>query len=529
MEESLVPTEIEESLVPTEMEESLVPAAMAYSCDEVKMEMMESRKSNKETCNRISHLPEPILHHILSFLSTKDVLRTSILSKSWSNLWTSIPVLDFDESKFYDKEVMFYYHGKPGSGKDDDKMWERKKRFADLIDESLLLHQDQNIRELKISFHHLNDSVLMNRVDPWVRFALTNAFVFHLDFTSEPDEYCPVDWYQLPPCPLPSKLLKVLALNFCLFDPSEHKSFPCLETVILTQVQLLDTSVQDLIANSPHLESLHLKSCWVPSEYILIDDPRSQLKHLRLESNHVEDYYISVPSLLHIQFAGKMPSEIYAENLSKMIDAKLEFQQDFLNSIDGDMVCELLNVMDHVRALTLSDFCLQVLPLWKNGLEGLRESLPSPLYNLKHLTVQTDLNNCAFVGLACLLRSSPNLEAFSIDFGFNDKGLAFYDNDMSDEYMRISKLDDENEFWELQLLLFPCLTHLEKVEINGFGGRKREMGNLLVFVTLYDSEIVFGLIFYDMMHSTNNDTEEEPPLRRGNHERKRPEALSDYV
>ncbi|KAJ4980691.1 hypothetical protein NE237_031528 [Protea cynaroides] len=438
------------------------------------MEMMESQKNNKETCDRISYLPEPIVHHILSFLSTKDALRTSFLSKSWSNLWTSIPILDFDESRFYDREVMFYYHGEPKSRKDYDKMWERKKRFADLIDRSLLLHEGQNIRELKISFHHLNDSVLMNRADPWVRFALTNVPVFHLDFTGELLEDCFVDLYQLLPCPFSSKLLKVMVLNFCLFKPLEHKSFPCLETVILTQVKLLDTSVQDLIANSPHLESLHLKGCWFFPD-LIIDAPQSQLKHLRLESNDVDKCHINIPSLLHIQFVGQKPS-FSIKNLSKLINASLEFQQEFLYSDYGDELCELLNVMDHANALTLSDFCLQVLPLLEYGLEGLRESLPSPLYNLKHLTIQTDLNNCTLVGVACLLRSSPNLEAFSIDFGYISERLEIGDDLASNEYIRIISMLDENEFWESQLPLFPSLIHLEKVEINGFGGQKREMG-----------------------------------------------------
>ncbi|KAJ4980372.1 hypothetical protein NE237_031209 [Protea cynaroides] len=333
--------------------------------------MMDSRKSNKETCDRISHLPEAILHHILSFLSTKDVLRTSFLSKSWSNLWTSIPILDFDETRFYDKEVMFYYrcyHADCSQGrKAEDKMWERKKRFADLIDRSLLLHEGQNIRELKINFHHLNDSVFMTRFDPWVRFALTNVLVFHLDLSSDLSwsEKYPESMYQLPPCHFPSKLLKVMELNFCLFNPLEHNNFPCLETVILTEVELLETSVQDLIANCPHLEFLHLKHCvWPdPLEVINIGAPRSQLKHLRLESNDVDGYDINVPSLLHIQFVGEteeMYNCLFVKNLSKLIDASLEFEPNYLHSSHGEVLCEFLNDVDHVKVLTLSDYCLQV-------------------------------------------------------------------------------------------------------------------------------------------------------------------------
>ncbi|PNX93525.1 F-box/LRR-repeat protein [Trifolium pratense] len=46
------------------------------------------------TEDRISSLPDPILHHILSFLPTKLAATTSILSKRWNPQWLSVPVLE---------------------------------------------------------------------------------------------------------------------------------------------------------------------------------------------------------------------------------------------------------------------------------------------------------------------------------------------------------------------------------------------------------------------------------------------------
>lgn len=45
-------------------------------------------------------LPDGLLHHILSFLPLKDVIRTGVLSREWRNLWASPPNLVFDELEF---------------------------------------------------------------------------------------------------------------------------------------------------------------------------------------------------------------------------------------------------------------------------------------------------------------------------------------------------------------------------------------------------------------------------------------------
>lgn len=46
----------------------------------------------------ISKLHDNILHYILSFLPTKDVVQTSILSIKWRYLWTGMSNFDFNDS-----------------------------------------------------------------------------------------------------------------------------------------------------------------------------------------------------------------------------------------------------------------------------------------------------------------------------------------------------------------------------------------------------------------------------------------------
>lgn len=62
--------------------------------------------------DRISILPDSVLSHILSFLPTKEAVKTSELSKRWNPLWLSVPTLNFDDYDYtldLEKETYFNF------------------------------------------------------------------------------------------------------------------------------------------------------------------------------------------------------------------------------------------------------------------------------------------------------------------------------------------------------------------------------------------------------------------------------------
>ena len=54
----------------------------------------------EESEDRLSDMPDCIIHHILSFMETKDAIQTCVLSKRWRYLWASVPCLNFSSKSF---------------------------------------------------------------------------------------------------------------------------------------------------------------------------------------------------------------------------------------------------------------------------------------------------------------------------------------------------------------------------------------------------------------------------------------------
>ncbi|CAN0841443.1 Putative F-box/LRR-repeat protein At5g02930 [Linum grandiflorum] len=73
---------------------------------------MNKNEQEEETAgglDRISNLPDSIIHHILSFLDTKSAVQTCILSKHWESAWKHVHSLnlelDFDKASSYERFV----------------------------------------------------------------------------------------------------------------------------------------------------------------------------------------------------------------------------------------------------------------------------------------------------------------------------------------------------------------------------------------------------------------------------------------
>ena len=68
-----------------------------------------------KTGDRISQLPDGVLHEILYFLGMNEAVKTCVLSKRWRYLWTPLPYLRFDYYPYSLRNPKYNPHRPPGN------------------------------------------------------------------------------------------------------------------------------------------------------------------------------------------------------------------------------------------------------------------------------------------------------------------------------------------------------------------------------------------------------------------------------
>ncbi|CAL5027371.1 unnamed protein product [Urochloa decumbens] len=75
--------------------------------------------------DRLSSLPDCLIHQIMSFMKARQVVQTCVLATRWKNLWRSVPCLNIDRDEF----------NAQGPGRDLEK---ERKMFEDFTDHLLI-------------------------------------------------------------------------------------------------------------------------------------------------------------------------------------------------------------------------------------------------------------------------------------------------------------------------------------------------------------------------------------------------------
>ncbi|XP_059306596.1 putative FBD-associated F-box protein At3g50710 [Lycium ferocissimum] len=411
--------------------------------------LAESINSSSEGIDRISYVPDDILHNILSSLYIFDVVKLGILSKRWNYIWRTMPYLHFDIIRFGNERI-----NRPWD-------WEMVKTFNDFIHWVFISQCANNLVCFKLYCGNLFDEGAIFR---WVRVAIRrNVQELVLSFG-------PTEPFELPYCVATSESLRVLKLqlNGAILKVPNHMGFSQLKLLHLVGVELSNEHLTScLFSKCPVLEKLILGDCTFGTMTVL-DIASTSLIYVSLlnYANYAESYSncnikISCPNLKVLKYGAPMAKNIIIESLFSIEVVNLFFF-DAHGLIKEIGMC-VLKMIKNVPSTSALKLCMASVSGLYNVTHGLR-NFPVTFYKLKSLKLKVAIDDICMEVMMLLLKHSPNLEVLSL---------------FSDE------IDGWDENWKLHepSESFMCLeSHLKSIKLAGFKYDDNEMELLRFFL-----------------------------------------------
>ncbi|CAK8535877.1 unnamed protein product [Lathyrus sativus] len=302
--------------------------------------------------DRISHLPDHVIHHILSFLrNPKDAIRSSSFSKRWRAVWHSYAMLVFDEVKFAARFGL-----EDGSNKEI--------MFREYVSDSLGRYLANNSQMYKLFIHMtsfgLTDTTL---VDNWLTSAVSQGIKeidLHVGFQGS-------NRYTLPQVVFSSETLTGIKLSGCILQSCG--ALPRLQKLYLRKVHLVEHSVISLISLCPSIEDLRLIQCTGLKFLVVYHDSLSrveihncnQLKRVDIIASNLETFWFSGKS----STSCKVDLE-HCKSLKKLTLEHPQVIRDFSKTkFTRFPLLEQLDlcVSDIMKSITIFNNCLQRIAL----------------------------------------------------------------------------------------------------------------------------------------------------------------------
>ncbi|KAL3642109.1 hypothetical protein CASFOL_012924 [Castilleja foliolosa] len=224
--------------------------------------------------DRISNLPQPILHHILCFLSQENALQTSLLSKSWRYLGSTRPKFELRRGHF--QHI-----------KDTD---------LSALDKTLQRYYDQNLSIqqfiVDIKCYPINLETI-SLLEKWITIVITNmgAKTLSLDFH-------PLHAFVVPSVVLRAEFVEELYLSWCELkqvDFTKKLSLNRLQKLSLVHVCVKEETFEKIMSSCPLVECLVLEMCkGLRSIKVNTNDNNKNLKHFEFLHNSSDLGYCSI-------------------------------------------------------------------------------------------------------------------------------------------------------------------------------------------------------------------------------------------
>ncbi|XP_074282017.1 F-box/FBD/LRR-repeat protein At5g22660-like isoform X1 [Silene latifolia] len=315
-----------------------MPTVRRNSCEKIMGFEENVAKMERGTVDRISELPDFILHSILSMLDTKEVCRASVLSKKWYGAWSSVPVLDF-QLRYFQK------YGDSLCNCGDNTL----ERYLGFIDKTM---QRYSMQKYRITKMHLMlpkiDEKLESLIDKWIMIAVQNQ-IQNFEIVCRGN-------YRLPEILFCAKSLKVLKCE-CVKLPYYETMELALEYLTLYLDIVDEDMLQRIISSSPLVElDITYDNCLVNISLPWMKKGNGGGK---CRSSGSMQSYLQESPLKKFVYSGLGVDMLWSWNMNVVALKNLRKLEFEYASITDDIVSELACGLVALESLVLSE-CLNL-------------------------------------------------------------------------------------------------------------------------------------------------------------------------
>ncbi|XP_026408795.1 putative F-box/FBD/LRR-repeat protein At1g78760 [Papaver somniferum] len=378
--------------------------------------------------DRISNLPDALIHEILAFIDMKYVVKTCVLSKRWRYIWTSLPKLRFvfyeetdEEEEEQDEEDI-----------DSDLV---QMRFVNLVNKVLSLHDNSDIHTFYLDAYR-NWEITLSDMYRWIATVVShNVQELSIDKGIDKD-------FEIPACLCACKSLTKLELRLENGSDLDHKvilpsavSLPRLKSLRLNFGGFWfddEKLTNKFFSSLPTLESLVIRQGGLNNMNLNMSFPNLtyfEFYHPVDQSNNVE-VKLYVPSLTSIILKGYMPAIFFLEDLSSSVSADMHIWIKRKNNGKGvfleihaerkesytQLVLRFLRGLHNARVLKLNSSFFEAL----GGSPDILKSRKLQFRYLKLLKLSVGLSRDSMRTIFYMLKISPNIESLYMRLGPED-------------------------------------------------------------------------------------------------------------
>ncbi|CAE6073844.1 unnamed protein product [Arabidopsis arenosa] len=348
--------------------------------------------------DRISSLPDVVLVMILSFLSFKDNIKTSVLSKRWRNLCYETGNISFKESEYVDHSVSNFFSKRVSFV---CYMLNWVSRVPVKVIESFEIFLGYPVG-FEAEIKYLIEFSISRQVKKLI-----------LDFSSP---YWRNTWdrlryddfvIELPTVIYGLQTLESLTIYACWFDPSRVANLG-LRKLSIGWFRL--EKIESLPSRCPLLESLSIISCYLDEIFMLA----GQIRELIIKNCIFPSMscLLNLPNIDIFKYSGNViVFDFQKVNMRLLKEVYLDFGSDeptYSTKEAGDILSHLLNDLRSSRTLTVCYYLLEVIPECNDPVDMLRD------VETHHLVLETLLHPKEITGIRLLLDHCPNLETLTL-------------------------------------------------------------------------------------------------------------------